>query len=200
MVNPYRFYTYAYLRKDRTPYYIGKGSGERAYIRKRNEIKPPKDKSRILILKQNLNEEEAFKHEIYMIAVFGRKDLGTGILHNRTGGGEGASNPSPEIIEKRVKQYRGVPRPEEVRKKISASHKGKVMSESSRKKMSENNRGETNSKSNWWEITFLDGRTIVRCGLALWAEENGYNRSTISKVYKGEQKRHKDIIRVVKLK
>ena len=89
MVNPNRFYTYAYLRKDRTPYYIGKGSGERAYTRKRNEIKPPKDKSRILILKQNLNEEEAFKHEIYMIAVFGRKDLGTGILHNKTDGGEG---------------------------------------------------------------------------------------------------------------
>ena len=193
------YYTYAYLRKDRTPYYIGKGIGDRIYSTSRRN-NPPKDRSRIIYLKQNLTEEEAFKHEIYMIAVFGRKDLGTGILHNRTGGGEGASNPSPEIIEKRVKQYRGVPRPEEVRKKISASHKGKVMSESSRKKMSENNRGETNSKSNWWEITFLDGRTIVRCGLALWAEENGYNRSTISKVYKGEQKRHKDIIRVVKLK
>ena len=194
------YYTYAYLREDGTPYYIGKGKRSRLHNRWRTGLKPPKDRSRIIFLKKNLTEEEAFKHEIYMISVFGRKDLGTGILHNRTDGGEGASNPSQETIEKRVSHFKGIPRSERVRKKISASHKGKVMSEEARKKMSENNRGETNSKSNWWEITFLDGRTIVRCGLALWAEENGYNRSTISKVYKGEQKRHKDIIRVVKLK
>jgi hypothetical protein len=53
------------------------------YIKKKCEIKPPKDKSRIIFLKQNITEEEAFKHENYMIAVFGRKDLGTGILHNK---------------------------------------------------------------------------------------------------------------------
>lgn len=85
-----RFYTYAYLREDRTPYYIGKGSGRRVYRRSKHCIKPPKDKSRVIFLKQNLTEEEAFKHEMYMISVFGRKDLGTGILHNKTNGGEGS--------------------------------------------------------------------------------------------------------------
>jgi hypothetical protein len=84
------FYTYAYLREDRTPYYIGKGKKDRIHSTCRRN-KPPKDKSRIIFLKQNLTEEEAFKHEIYMIAVFGRKDLGTGILRNLTDGGEGAS-------------------------------------------------------------------------------------------------------------
>ena len=94
MGNSSRFYTYAYLRKDRTPYYIGKGTGTRLYSKNHN-ISPPKDKSRIILLKQNLTEEEAFKHEIYMIAVFGRKDLGTGILYNMTNGGEGTSGMKP---------------------------------------------------------------------------------------------------------
>jgi general stress protein YciG len=85
------YYTYAYLREDRTPYYIGKGKENRIYCKNRT-YKPPEDKSRIIFLKQNLTEEEAFKHEKYMIAVFGRKDNGTGILRNMTDGGEGGSN------------------------------------------------------------------------------------------------------------
>jgi hypothetical protein len=80
------YYTYAWLRLDGTPYYIGKGSHNRAFD-KRRKYRPSPD--RILILKKNLTEEEAFKHEIYMISIFGRKDIGTGILRNRTNGGEG---------------------------------------------------------------------------------------------------------------
>jgi hypothetical protein len=110
MVNPNRFYTYAYLREDRTPYYIGKGNRQRIYYKCKGQIKPPKDKSRIIFLKQNLTEEEAFKHEIYMINVFGRKDLETGILHNRTNGGEGQS---------------GVIRSEEIKKKYGKGNIGK---------------------------------------------------------------------------
>jgi len=88
MVNDY--YTYAYLREDRTPYYIGKGRGRRVYSSRRL-VKAPKDKSRIIFLKKGLTEQEAFKHEVYMIAILGRKDLGTGILRNHTNGGEGSS-------------------------------------------------------------------------------------------------------------
>jgi hypothetical protein len=100
------FYTYAYLRKgDRTPYYIGKGQGKRAYDSKHN-VKVPDDKDRIIFLKQNLTEEEAFNHEKYMIAVLGRKDLGTGILRNMSDGGEGHSNPSPEARRKNAESSR----------------------------------------------------------------------------------------------
>ena len=83
------YYTYAYLREDRTPYYIGKGTRYRAFQKRKTINLPPKN--RIILLKQNLTEEEAFKHEIYMISIFGRKDNGTGILRNLTNGGEGTS-------------------------------------------------------------------------------------------------------------
>ena len=82
------YYTYAYLREDGTPYYIGKGSGKRAFKRNRGEIHPGKNK--ILILKYFDMEFDAYKHEMYMIHVLGRKDLETGLLLNRTDGGDGA--------------------------------------------------------------------------------------------------------------
>lgn len=123
MKNPKRFYTYAYLRKDGTPYYIGKGQRDRAYSKNHiNIFVPPKE--RILFLKKNLLEEEAFKHEKYMIFVFGRKDLGTGILHNRTEGGEGTANISDITKEKmRVKKL-GKSLSQEHREKLSKIRKG----------------------------------------------------------------------------
>ena len=136
------YYTYAYLREDKTPYYIGKGKGNRAYRRNKTDIKPPKDKTRILILKQNLTDEEAIKHEIYMIAVFGRKDLGTGILHNRTDGGDGASGTVvSNKTRKKLSEANKNPS-EETRRKMSEAQKGKTVSEETKRKMSEAQKGE----------------------------------------------------------
>jgi hypothetical protein len=80
------YYVYAYLRENQTPYYIGKGKNDRAYSAKHN-CPVPKDRSRIIILEQNLDEQSALDLEELLIKHYGRKDLGTGILHNKTDGG-----------------------------------------------------------------------------------------------------------------
>lgn len=81
-----RFYVYHWLREDGTPYYIGKGQTNRAFDKRRSYIPP---RNRIKIVKDNLTEQQAFDLERKEILKYGRKDLGTGILRNKTEGGDG---------------------------------------------------------------------------------------------------------------
>lgn len=83
------YYVYAYLReKDNTPYYIGKGKNNRAYC-KEHSVTVPKDKSKIVFYHTELTESDAHNLEKHYIKLYGRKDLGTGILYNQTNGGDG---------------------------------------------------------------------------------------------------------------
>lgn len=92
------FYVYAFLRSSASetgprlsPYYIGKGQEQRAYCQQRRGAPRPTDSSFIVFIQEGLTEEEAFDLEKYCIALYGRIDLGTGILRNLTDGGEGRS-------------------------------------------------------------------------------------------------------------
>lgn len=130
------FYVYAFLRENGSPYYVGKGRGKRAWNRASQAgRRPPKDDSRILILKKSLTEEEAFKHERYMITVLGRKDLGTGILRNRTAGGEGTSGwiPSEETRAKIEEANRN--RSEKARASMSRALRGRRLGADHRAKI-----------------------------------------------------------------
>ena len=96
---PSGFYVYAYLRehdsktaKTGSPYYIGKGSGNRAWKKsKAHNIKVPSSDDNILILEGNLSEIGALALERRYIRWYGRKVNFTGILINLTDGGEGIS-------------------------------------------------------------------------------------------------------------
>lgn len=121
------YYIYFYLRSDYTPYYIGKGKNKRAWTKSKKEIAPPKDSSKIILVEKNLTELQAFILERYYISWFGRKDLGTGILRNRTNGGEGHSGfkQSNETKQKRAISNMGKTRNDSTKQKISTSKKGK---------------------------------------------------------------------------
>jgi hypothetical protein len=138
-----QYYIYSYLREDYSPYYIGKGSGKRAYNKGPKEVKPPRDKSRIRILKADLTEEEAFLLEKLYILMFGRIDSGTGILRNRSDGGDGSSGyiVSLEERKKRSERMKGVTRPRWIYDKIAASNTGKKASVETRSKMSAAKKG-----------------------------------------------------------
>jgi len=112
------FYIYAYLRKDGSPYYVGKGKNYRAYSPV-HTVGVPKDKNRIVFWHSELHEQDAFDLEIFYIQLFGRKVDG-GILRNMTLGGQGAS---------------GKKTSEKTKKLISARNKGSKRTPEARAKM-----------------------------------------------------------------
>ena len=213
------YYTYAYLREDGTPYYVGKGKKRKvgnAYSRtlaKHNNISiPPQD--RILILKHFDLEFDAYKHEMYIIDVFGRKDLGTGILHNKSAGGEGVSNVSQEQRERNSRLHRGKVLSPETRKKMSETrlargykpseelkqhysrlftgkgnpNYGNKHSPETLKKISE---GTKNKNLKIRQFITPNGETITIHNLREYCEEHNLNHNCMINLYNGQGKTYK---------
>jgi len=137
------YYVYAYLREDGTPYYIGKGKGNRAYHRTKYEliVLPPVDK--ILIILQNLTEEQAFFNERCYIEWYGRLNNNTGTLDNQTDGGEGISGyKHTEQSKEKIRHYStGRYHSEETKEKCRIGNIGKKRSEEQKKRISESQKG-----------------------------------------------------------
>lgn len=179
------YYTYAYLRKDGTPYYIGKGKGRRKYSVTDHNIKPPRDKSRIVILESNLTNIGALALERRYIKWYGRIDLGTGILRNMTDGGDGAS---------------GMIISQETRDKISKANKGKKRTPEQKLKYSLNNcnkdpavrkkKADSLSKLNYI-ITDPNGKIYKVKNLSEFCREHNLLRASMREIYTGRYSQHK---------
>lgn len=138
---------YEWRREDGSPYYVGIGGPQRPYTRRRT-CGPPPPRDRIVILYENLDWEEACKIEKELIALYGRRDLGTGILRNLTDGGDGAIGLSKEKRERISKARKGRKHTEESKEKMSKSrlgeknpNYGKTRSRETKEKISKANRG-----------------------------------------------------------
>ena len=154
------YYVYAYVRLDGTPYYIGKGKGNRAYSKRHSVWVPTRESGQIVILENNLTEVGALAIERRLIRWWGKKHEG-GLLYNKADGGEGktgygVSIPHTEETKRKIskakmgKSYprltaanrrsaakrRGIKLSKETCQKISEAQKGRVMTEEHKENLS----------------------------------------------------------------
>jgi hypothetical protein len=166
IVKKYSVYELWVMGED-SPFYVGKGVKDRPYSHlrlarkkdmsfKSKKIRKAWSMNLPIIIKRVFRtdiNEEAIEEEIRLIALYGRKDNGTGSLTNHTSGGDGIINLSEEARKRKSEKLKGNKyqephRSEETKKKIGKFFAGRPLSEEHRQKLSIKLKGNKNGLGN----------------------------------------------------
>lgn len=141
----FKFYTYAHYKADtKEIFYIGKGSGNRAFVKHKRSIHwnsiVSKHGLHVEILSKWSTEEDALTHEKFLISTF--RSMGFSLC-NMTEGGDGVTSESwtPELRQVLSKSRLGKKLSDETRKRMSISATGRPMSKEAIEKTAAFHRG-----------------------------------------------------------
>jgi hypothetical protein len=192
---PNRFYVYAFLRerdsvrgKRMSPYYIGKGCGNRAWSNSGRKAKKPTDPSYIVLLRQSLDEDTAYEWEMFYISHYGRVDAGTGILWNMTDGGDGVKGSTAPS-----KGFSGGRHSEKTRRMYSETRRGSNNSHYGRKH-SIKARGIMRVRHAKYLYQLIDenGNVYMTESLRDFCGQHNLCRRSLSRLLKGERDNYQD--------
>ncbi len=194
---------------DNTCFYVGKSSGKRSrfpdHLRQARNLREGKslgDHNPIKagtickiedsgfapeyrIVFETAVEQEALEYEIKLIAKYGRRNTGTGILTNMTDGGEGIRGYklSDEARANRTSSFKGRTHSEETKAKMRLAALGRKHSGATRKKISEVQVGRVQSRES------VEKRRLAMIGKKM--SEEAKKKISIAKMGKPLSEEHK---------